>query len=290
MWFWFALAAALISGLSVTFNKRILNRGVHSSVLSFFLFFFCTLVGLFFLIKNQTGGVEDYLFFVAAGVSALVFSISKTLQLNIFKKNNLSEIYPLASLSPLILYLFGLLTLNETIRATALAGLVVMIAGVYLINYRSENRDLLQPLKHLFKHQSSLLYLFALVLSSISAIAEKIAINHTIGNNIFYLAFWENVFLTCFSGAYVIKTNRNWLKEIRAHIFSLIIAGSIFTLTYFLVLLGFKEGPVALISAIKKVEVLVVLILSNIFFLERPSKYVYIGAFLMLIAVVLIKI
>ena len=289
MWFWYAFAAALISGVSVVFNKRILNRGVHSSVVSFFLFFSCTIGGLFFLIQNGTKGA-DYIFFIAAGASALVFSVGKTLQLNIFKQNNLSEIYPLASLSPLILYLLGLITLNESIKITALTGLVLMIAGVYLVNYKSENKDLLHPLKHLFKHRSSLLYIFAMVLSSISAIAEKVAINHMIDDSIFYLAFWENFFLSFLMGTYVIKTNKNWLNEIKTHIVSLIIAGLLFTTLYFLVLTGFKEGPVALVSAIKKLEVLVVLLLSNIFFMERPSRYVYIGAFLMLIAVALIKI
>lgn len=290
MWFWYALSAAFISGVSVILNKRILNNGVHSSVVSFFLFFFCAIGGLLFLISNQTGILNYPYFFIATGISALTFAIAKTMQLNIFKQNNLSEIYPLASLSPLILYILGLITLNETIKTTAITGLIVMVAGVYLVNYKSENKDVLHPIKHLFRHKFSQLYLFALILSSITAIGEKVAINNTIDNNIFYLAFWENVFLASLIGSYVLKTNKNWFREIKENIVSLTIAASLFTLLYFLVISGFKEGPIALVSAIKKLEVLVVLVLSNIFFHERPSKFVYIGASLMLIAVVLLKI
>ena len=289
MWFWYALSAAIISGISVTFNKKVLNRGVHSSVVSFFIFIFGTLVGLAQLTINNTGEV-DSMFFVATAISAVVFAIAKTLQLNIFSKNNLSEIYPLGSLSPLILYIIGLITLNETIKVTALTGLFIMISGVYLINYKSENKDLLHPIKHLFRHKSSILYLLAIVLSAISAISEKVAINHTIGSNIFYLAFYENLFLMILTGSYVIKTNKLWVSEIKNNLKNLIIAGSLYALLYYLVLSGFKDGPIALVSAIKKLEVLFVLGISYFVFKERPSKYVYIGVILMIIAVVLIKL
>jgi uncharacterized membrane protein len=53
---------------------------------------------------------------------------------------------------------------------------------------------------------------------------------------------------------------------------------------------GLKDGPVALVSAIKKLEVLFVLGISYFVFKERPSKYVYIGVILMLISVILIKL
>ncbi len=290
MWFWYALSAALVSGVSVILNKKVLNKGVHSSVVSFSLFFFSTIIALIFLIANQSGILNHQTFFIATGIAAITIAIGKTLQLNIFKQNNLSEIYPLSSFSPLILYILGLFTLNETIKTTATLGLFIMVAGVYLVNYRSDNKDFLHPIKHIFRHKFSLLYLFALFLSSIASISEKIAINNTLNNNIFYLAFWENIFLTSLIGAYVLKTNKNWLIEVKDNLSSLILTGLIFTLIYFLSMSGFKDGPVALFSTIKKLEVLVVLVLSNIFFHERPSKYVYIGAFLMLIAVVLIKL
>jgi uncharacterized membrane protein len=134
------------------------------------------------------------------------------------------------------------------------------------------------------------LYLFAIVLTSISAISEKIAINHTLGSNVFYLAFYENLFLTFLTGFYVMKTNKSWLTEIKNNLLNLIIAGSLYAFLYYLVISGFKDGPIALVSAIKKLEVFVVLGVSYIIFKERPTKYVYIGVILMIIAVVLIKL
>ena len=288
MWFWYAFAAALTSGLSVTFNKRVLNRGVHSSIVSLFLFAFSTVVGFFMLMSNGWGKA-NLTFFIAVAIASFFFAIAKTLQLNIFKQNNLSDIYPLAALSPLILYFISLFTLQEHIKNTGILGIFIMAAGVYLLNFKSDRKDLLHPLKHLFQNKFSLLYIGAITLSCFTAVAEKTAINNTINNNIFFIAFWENLFLTIFMAGYVLKTNKGWFGEIKNHLPNLTVAGIIYAISGLLVFSGLRDGPVSLVAAVKKLEVFVVLVISYLLFKERPTKYVYFGVFLMLIAVALIK-
>lgn len=289
MWFWFSLGGALVSGISVTFNKRILNRGVHSSLVSLVLFVSITLFSIPLLFLNYDAKVDSS-FFAACIVSALVFSVAKTIQLNIFKSNNLSDIYPLASIAPVTLYLLSVLFLSEHVQVTGVVGILVMAAGVYILNFKRGNKNLLHPLTHFFTNKYSMMYLGGILLANISAIAEKIAIKHTFPQNVFYLAFWENLFLSIIIGAYVIKTNKSWLKEIKTHFVNLIIAGFIFSTLYILVISGFKDGPISLVSAIKKLEVLVVLIISYLFFNDKPTKRVYIATLIMLAAVLLIKL
>jgi drug/metabolite transporter (DMT)-like permease len=289
MWFWWALASAVVSGISVTFNKRVLNRGVHSSVVSLSLFVTLTLISIPLLLLNSTGAT-DSTFFVAAFVSAFVFSIAKTIALKIYKENNLSDIYPLASIAPVTLYLLSILFLQEHIKFSGVMGILLMASGVYILNFSKGNKDLLHPLKHFYRNKYSLLFVGGIILSNISSIAEKIAIKHTFPSNVYHLAFWENFFLTIIIGGYVIKTNKDWLKEIKDHFWNLVIAGVLFSLLYYLVIFGFKEGPISLVSAIKKLEVLFVLIISYVFFKERPTKRVYIATLVMLIAVLLIKL
>lgn len=289
MWFWYALTSALISGVSVTFNKRVLNRGVHSSIVSMFLFAFSTVVGLYLLISTGWGKA-NLTFSLAVIIASFLFAIGKTLQLNIIKQNNLSNIYPLSALSPLMLYFISLFTLQETIKYTGVIGIFVMVAGVYLLNFKRENKDLLHPLKHLFQNKFSLLYMIVILLSCLTTVAEKTAINNTLKGNIFFLAFWENLLLTFFMAGYVLKTNKGWLSEIKSHLPNLTIAGILYASYGLLLYAGIKDGPIALVTAIKKFEVFIVLVISYLLFKERPSKYVYIGVFLMLIAVILIKV
>jgi len=63
----------------------------------------------------------------------------------------------------------------------------------------------------------------------------------------------------------------------------------IFTLLYFLVIFGFKDGPIALVSGVKKLEVLFVIFFSFILFNERPAKKTYLAAVIMLLSVFMIK-
>jgi drug/metabolite transporter (DMT)-like permease len=289
MWFWWALGSAFVSGISVTFNKRVLNRGVHSSVVSFSLFAIITIVSFPLLILSSNSKV-DSTFFIAAFVSAFVFAIAKTMALKISKENNLSDFYPLAATSPVTLYLMSVLFLSEHVKLAGLFGIFLMATGVYILNFSRDNKSLLYPFKHFLSNRYSLMFMGVILLSNISAVSEKIAINHTSSQNIYYLAFWENLFLTLLIGTYVSKTNKNWVKEIKLHFTNLLIAGFLFAALYFLVMAGFKDGPISLVSAIKKLEVLFVLIISYIFFKERPGKKIYFATFIMLIAVYLIRL
>lgn len=244
----------------------------------------------FFLLLNDNSGSVGVNFFKATIIAAVVFAISKTLQLNIFKQNNLSDIYPLASLSPLTLYFFGIVFLNEQIKNTALLGIIIMVIGIYMINFKSNKNDLLHPFKEILKNRFAMLFLVAIILSNITAIAEKSAINDTLGGNIYFLIFFENLFLTIIMLFYVIRTNKNWIIEIKAHFSNLLIAGIIYSALSLLVMNGFKNGPIALVATVKKLEVVVVLIISYLFFKERTTKLVYLGTLLTLISIYLIKI
>lgn len=289
MWFWWALASALISGISVTFNKRVLNRGVHTSVVSLALFAILTLVSLPLLILNSNASV-DHTFYLTAFVSAFVFAIAKTMALKIYKENNLSDIYPLAATAPVTLYVMSTLFLSEHVKVTGVLGIIFMAIGVYVLNFKSDNKNILHPFKHLFENKYSLMFIGGILLSNVSSVSEKIALIHTVPQNIFYLAFWENLFLTILISCYVVKTNKDWFKEVKSHALNLFIAGLLFSSLYFLVLNGFKDGPISLVSAIKKLEVLVVLVISYLFFKERTTRKVYIATFIMLVAVLLIKL
>ena len=289
MWFWFALGSAIVSGASVTFNKKILDRGVHSSVLSLALFATVTLFSIPLLLSNHNSHV-DATFFLAVVVSAVVFSISKTVQLNIFKNNDLSGVYPLAAIAPVTLYILSLLFLSEQVKFVGVIGILLMALGVYTLNFRRGNKNLFHPLTHFFTNKYSMMYVGAIVLGNISAISEKIAIKHTFPSGVFNLAFWENFFLTLVIGSYVARTNKKWLTEIKEHFPALVTAGVIFSLLYLLVMSGFKNGPISLVSAIKKLEVLFVLLISFLFLGDRPTKKVYFASLIMLLAVLLIKL
>ena len=184
----------------------------------------------------------------------------------------------------------SVLFLSEYVKPTGILGILFMATGVYILNFSGSNKNPFHPFLHFFRNKYSAMFLAAILLSNVSAVSEKLAIQHTPNLNVFPLAFWENFFLVGITGAYVLKTNKNWLREIKDHWLNLLIAGVIFSSLYFLVIFGLQTGPVSLVSAIKKLEVLVVLVISYLFFGDRPSFKIYVATFIMLLAVFLIKL
>ncbi len=290
MWFWYALGSAVASAISVIYNKKLLAGNVRASTLSWFLFVFS--IPIILILSLRLGFPDVNTFFIMAILAAgFAFSSAKTLQLHLFKHNALSEVYSLQSISPLTLYFFGLLFLSEEIKGTALLGIVVMSAGIYLLKFERGNRNILHPIIALLKTRSALLYFVVIILSNITAVSEKFALrNMSSTNNPLYVTLWETVMIAFFTSIFMIKRNPGWAKEVKENFWRLSLAGFMYFFVAAFVIWGFREGPVALVASIKKLEVLLVMILSYVFFKERPSRYVYLGIILALVATVLIRL
>lgn len=290
MWFWYGLVGAIASAISVTYNKKLLTGGIRASTLSWFLFVFSIPIILIFSFRLGFPNVN--LFFILAVLAAgIAFSAAKTLQLHLFKHHALSEIYSLQSISPLTLYLFGLIFLSEKVTPAALAGIVVMAVGIYLLKFERGNKNIFHPITAILKTRSALLYLAVIFLSNLTAVSEKFALRNMASvKNPLYVTLWETVMILFFTSLFMIKRNREWAKEVKENFWSLSLAGLVYFFVSASVIWGFREGPIALVSSIKKLEVLFVMILSYVFFKERPSRYVYLGVILALVATVLIKL
>src|SRR3990167_2903843 len=166
MWFWYALGSAVASAISVTYNKNLLGGNVRASTLSWFLFVFS--IPIILILSLRLGFPDVNTFFILAILAAgIAFSAAKTLQLHLFKHNALSEVYSLQSISPLTLYILGLVFLSEEIKATALTGIIVMTLGIYLIKFERGNRNIFHPIISLLKSRVAILYFVVILLSNL---------------------------------------------------------------------------------------------------------------------------
>src|ERR1035437_10415739 len=115
MWFWLALASAVLGAVDVILSKKILSR-VSSAVLTWYLFA-STIPILIYLAYLEGIPVLSLHFFAAATASSLIFIFSKMITNSALKQNLISKIMPLSSFSGLFTYIFGLLFLGESIRS-----------------------------------------------------------------------------------------------------------------------------------------------------------------------------
>ncbi|MEK7496440.1 conserved membrane hypothetical protein [Candidatus Roizmanbacteria bacterium] len=289
MWFWFALLSAVVSAVSVILNKRAL-KNINASLVSWSLFAFSIPFLAYPALKDGWPKLNAT-FFVATILSAVTFAYAKTLSLRSLKNSKLiSEIVPLAFFSVLISYILGLIFLGEKIKLLPLLGLGLIIVGGYYLKIKESKEDILKPFKIIFINKDAFYYLLAMLIMPATSLFDKIGLlNSKPVNQTFYL-FWGNILTAVLMTGYMTRKDKIWIKDLKTNFKVLFINGAVFTLLSLLYLYALTTGALALVSGIKKLEVLFILLLGWLFFNDRPKKEIWIGSLIMLVGVVLIKL
>ncbi len=288
MWFWYALLSALVSAVSVILNKKAL-KNINASLVSWALFAFSIPFLIYPAFKDGWPKINS-LFLIATTASIILFAYAKTISLGSVKASLLSDIYPLTFLSVFFNYIFSLLILSESLRLIPIIGLLLIIIGGYFLKIEEVKEGWLRPFKLLFTNKASFIYIIAMVIMPLTSIFDKIGLQNIKPVNQSFLLLYENTFTTILLGVYMTQKDKNWIKELKVNFFSLSVNGFVYLGVSLLFLYGITTGAIALVSGIKKLEVIFVLLLSWLLFGDKPKKGVWIGCLIMLLGVVLIKL
>ncbi len=289
MWFLLAFISAILGAVDVILNKKCLEK-MSAAVLTWALFAF-SIPGLaIFALKNGVPAL-NYLFFIGVIGSALTFVFSKTITNETLKNNQISQVFPLTAFSGLFVYVLGLIFMGESLRPIPILGLFSIVLGSYILNADKSNGDLLRPFKVLFNNKASLLFLLAIFLNSVTTIFDKTAILNSIPNNSAFVLLAENLCMAIMLSVYLYKKEKvTWMREIKENISMLLLTCTIYTFVSLLVMNAFIEGPVALVMAIKRLQIFFILILGYIFFHDKPTRHAWVASAVMIIGVLLIRL
>jgi drug/metabolite transporter (DMT)-like permease len=94
----------------------------------------------------------------------------------------LSETLPYLAFTPVFVTVTGYLLLNEALSLQGLLGILLVVAGAWLLNFRQASltawRSWLRPLSHIFRHPGSLSMLGVALLYSFTAVGGKGAMQY----------------------------------------------------------------------------------------------------------------
>lgn len=288
MWFWYVILAAAISSFSVLINKALLKK-VSAAILTWSLF--ALSLPLLAILSFSFGKTDiKPFFFVGTLGSGLLFMIAKTIDLRSIKHNLLSKIYPLSVFSTLFAYFLGLVFLGERIKSLHLLGGIFILFGAYWLNVERAKESLFEPILILLKERTSFLYIIAMFLVAFSTVFDKIGVINTKPTNPYLTLLIENFISTIFLTFYVYKLDRKWTQELKNNFFPLLLCSFVYVFIGIFILSAFAIGPIALVSSIKKIEILLVLFWGSIFLGDKPVKHIWIGTLIMVTGVILIKI
>ena len=110
MWFWLALASAVLGAVDVILTKKILHK--VSPAVQAWAIFTLSIPPLFIISLKDGVPTLNHIFYLGVFSSSLAFVFAKTIANSTLKQNLISKIMPLAAFSGIFTYIFGLIFLK----------------------------------------------------------------------------------------------------------------------------------------------------------------------------------
>jgi|GEM_PF-929359 len=289
MWFYKALLTAVISAISVIVSKKLIH-GVRAAVLTWATLVLATPLIFVFALRQGWPQVSG-LFWVGVGGSVLFYTAAKVLSFRAIRMADLSAVYPLVSLSPIFTLLVATLPpLSERPSGLAIAGVLITLVGAYLLNAAKAAEGIFKPLLFVFKDKASWLMVVSVLVESVVIVFDKLAINHTFPQSTTFTLLVENVVVIVGLLPFLVWKIPDFTRQIgaQAKLFAglgVLNAGS--------TILGFAAvggGEVGLVAALLRTQILLVLLLSYLFFKDKPKLWSLVGSLVMILGVVLIRL
>ncbi len=209
----FAQGSAIFQSIQNILNKKLVQKEEPFVVIWYTIF-----MSMFFLVPivliNGIPEIQaDFYVFLAIRLILDVFALS--LYFYALRDGDVSLIVPLFTFSVVFSLISSSIINNEMPNIVGILGILTVMAGTYLLNLPDKERgkDLLLPVKLLFKNSSSRLILLSAMLYGIIYSVNKVGINNS--STSFFTFSAALGLLVFFTLAIVFKTRGNIFKEIK---------------------------------------------------------------------------
>ncbi len=199
---------------------------------------------------------------------------------------DLSLTVPLLSLTPLFLLVTGYLFLGETITLPGVAGVLVLLCGIYLMNLSTLRDGLLAPFKSvLTNHGSLLVIIVALIYTVTSTLGKKVVL---LTDSAFF-SFWYILILSIGIIPVIYGKGESPFHVLRNFKINFLI-GTLVGLSAFSLFTAYNYAPVAYVIAVKRTSIIFSVLLGRLMFHEPAFGKRALGAGLAFAGVVLMMV
>lgn len=202
-----------------------------------------------------------------------------------YRSGDLSVIYPLTTMAPALVPLWGALFLGERLSYAGFAGIGLILAGAYVIQFQSVSLSaIMDPFKRFDK--SVAFALGAAFFYSVGAAFDKAGISYTDALTWSYLlilcmAVMESLLAMGMRMSYWTFTKGHWKSAVGM---ALILMASILTYRY-----GLKVTEVSYATSVRQVNALFGVLLGIFIFRERLGGLRMVSALVMVFGIIVIK-
>ena len=287
-WFAIALLSAFLSAFAAITQKKVLfNLGALE--FSFLLSLVNLVFSIPFFFFIDYGTINSYNLTVLFIKSVIGVGAFLCVMLSL-KNLEISNALPLLALTPGFIAIFAFIFLGESLKTQEVIGLMILIAGTYLLESQSL-REIFYPFNVFIRSKYHRFVILALLLFTASSILDKLLLVKLNLSPISLTAFQHIYFALLFSIIYFFfrKKSEPNTKNILSNNFGWIALISVLTIGYrFTQVAAIGMASVALVLAIKRTSVFWATVIGGKIFSDKDLLKRSISAVLILIGAILI--
>jgi uncharacterized membrane protein len=284
-WFLFAGFTALFESLKDLQSKRVVTQvDIYLVSWSLFALMLPVMAGCWFMHLIPPLGPQ---FVLALGVGGVLNAITVLLFVTAISSSDLSITVPLLTLSPAFLLITSPWLVGEYPTVPDIIGVVLILAGSYVLNLNQKQRGYLAPLRAILEQRGPRLMLMVAFLWSITSNFDKIGVRNSTPS------FWVIAlfsFIAILLLPIIALKSHQPLKQIQSHYCSLLLIGGLSSLTVLLQMQAIQLTLVTRVIAIKRLSTLLGVFWGHLFFKETGIRERAMGAILMILGVFFITL
>ena len=284
-WFLFAFLTALFRSLTdVTGKIGLKNMDEYIVAWSLFLFAI-PFIGLLLLFTDIPEIKPDFWIALLVGGGLNVFT--NLIYMRAIKLSDLSITIPLITFTPLFMLVTSPIILGEFPNIFGVMGIVLIVGGSYILNFKEKSKGYLAPFKALLKEKGPRLMLLVAFIWSITANFDKIGIQ---SSSVFFWPVAVNAFIAIGFIPVVLIKSKNRINQISKNYKTLLPIGFFHGLMIVFQMIAVSMTLVAYVISIKRTSAVLSVVFGSVLFKEKGLKERLVGSLIMILGVILITI
>lgn len=287
MWFIFGLTFAITSAFGTIIAKSILKDSDEYAYIWLSSIFTLPFLFGIILIFYQIPAIDRTFIFAVLG--SLSFDVIAALvAFRAIKISEISLINPMSAFNPVFVSIISFFTLGERIGIKGLLGILLIVAGAYLLQASKAKGGFLAPLRALLTHKGVQYSLIAYFLWAITPTFQKTAIFHTTPQVPPFASFIGLLGMTLVYTPLTVKFSRKPLAIARKYFKLLILFGVLGAVAQVAAFTAFSLTKLGFATAVFKLSMIFTVILGWLIFKEKDIKSRLLGSTVMLTGVILL--
>lgn len=283
MWFLLAFVSAFSESIKDLFSKKSLqNTDEYVAAIAIRIFAIPVFIAftIYYGIPNLTP-----MFWKVLIVSAIGNTLATILFMRAIKLSDLSVSVPLIAFTPLFMIFTSPIMIGESYGIQGIIGIFLIVIGAYFLNMQKIKDSVWAPFKALYTEKGPRLMLMLAFIWSITSNFDKVGIMNSSP------VFWSlavNCCMVILMIPIIMKYSEKPTDQFVKNIRPLVAIGFFNGISSVFHMMAIVTAQVAFVISIKRISGLFSVLLGYFFFKEQNLRNRFLGAFIMIIGVIVI--